>query len=124
MKAIAIVLTSLASLLIVSCKNHEASNNFPGTYVMQVQGEYAKDFDTIIIIDNNSGKTYSIQNRTGYQKIRNGVVMPLEHKQDNWSATWDEDKEILSEADLGRQIQFKNDGKTLILKNAVYQKIK
>lgn len=92
---------------------------------MQTRGEYAIDYDTLIVSsDHSNANTYIIQNNSGFQKIRNGVTMPKEFKKTSWVATWNEDKQLLSETDLGRQIQFKDNGKSLVLKNSTYQKIK
>jgi hypothetical protein len=120
------ILIALITMLFISCKSGSNNNaDYSGTYVLQTQGEYAKDYDTLIVSSDQSAKnTYSIQNRSGFQKIRNGVTMPKEYKKSTWVATWNEEKKVLAETDLGRQIQFKNNGNSLFLKNSVYQKIK
>jgi hypothetical protein len=124
MKA-SIIITILITILFMSCERHPSSKDLSGTYVMKTQGEYAIDYDTLIIsLDKSSSNTYSIKNNTGFEKIRNGVTKPKEFKKTTWIATWDEDKQVLSETDLGRQIQFKDNGFVLVLKNSTYQKIK
>jgi hypothetical protein len=124
MKA-SIILTLLVALLFIRCKSNGSANDFSGIYVLQTQGEYAKDYDTIVVsLDHSSAKTYSVQNKTGFQKLRNGITMPKEFKKISWVATWDEEKHLLSESDLGRQIHFENNGQSLVLKNSIYQKIK
>lgn len=120
------ILTALITILFMGCKSGSShSEDYSGTYVLQTQGEYAKDYDTLVVSSEQSSKnTYSIQNKSGFQKIRNGVTMPKEYKQTTWVATWNEEKQVLAETELGRQIQFKNNGNSLVLKNSVYQKIK
>jgi hypothetical protein len=120
------ILIALVTLIFMSCKNGGGnSEDYSGTYVLQTHGEYAKDYDTLVVSSDQSVKNqYSIQNKSGFQKIRNGVTMPKECKQTTWIATWNEEKQVLAETDLGRQIQFKNSGNSLVLKNSVYQKIK
>ncbi len=120
------ILIALITILFISCKSGSSdSADYSGTYVMQTQGEYAKDYDTLVVSsDETSKNTYSIQNKSGYQKIRNGVTMPKEYKQTTWIATWNEEKQVLAETELGRQIQFKNNGNSLVLKNSVYKKIR
>lgn len=119
------IITILITIFFMSCERHPSSKDFSGTYVMKTQGEYAIDYDTLIVsLDKSSSNTYSIENNTGFEKIRNGVTKPKEFKKTNWIATWDEDKQVLSETDMGRQIQFRNNGSVLVLKNSTYQKIK
>jgi hypothetical protein len=120
------ILIALIATLFISCKSGSSNSaDYSGTYVLQTQGEYAKDFDTLVVSSDQSAKNaYSIQNKSGFQKIRNGVTMPKEYKQTTWVANWNEEKKVLAETDLGRQIQFKNNGNSLVLKNSVYQKIK
>jgi len=120
------ILIALITILFISCKSgSNDSADYSGTYVLQTQGEYAKDYDTLVVSSDEPSKyTYSIQNKSGFQKIRNGVTMPKEYKQTTWIATWNEEKQVLAETELGRQIQFKNNGNSLVLKNSVYKKIK
>lgn len=124
MKASKLIIVLLA-VIFARCKSNSASTDFSGTYVMQTKGEYAIDYDTLIVSsDHSNSNTYTIQNNSGFQKIRNGVTMPKEFKKTSWVATWNDDKQLLSETDLGRQIQFKDNGNSLVLKNSTYKKIK
>lgn len=124
MKASTFLIVLLA-LFFTRCKSNSNVSDFSGKYALQTKGEYAIDYDTLIVSsDHSNANTYTIQNNSGFQKIRNGVTMPKEFKKTSWVATWNEDKQLLSETDLGRQIQFKDNGKSLILKNSTYQKIK
>ena len=118
------ILVLLISFLLTRCKSKDSANDFTGTYILQSQGEYAKDYDTLVVsLNQPSANTYIIQNRSGFQKIRNGIVMPKEFKKTSWLATWDDDKKVLAETNLGRQIQFKDDGKSLTMGNSIYKKI-
>lgn len=124
MKASTFLIVLLA-IFFTRCKSNSTTQDFSGTYALQTKGQYAIDYDTLIVsIGHNSANTYNVQNNSGFQKIRNGVIMPKEFKQTSWVATWNEDKQLLSETDLGRQIQFKDNNKILVLKNSTYQKIK
>jgi len=124
MKASKLIVVLLA-VIFARCKSNSASTNFSGTYAMQTKGEYAIDYDTLIVSsDHSNSNTYTIQNNSGFQKIRNGVTMPKEFKKTSWVAIWNDDKQLLSETDLGRQIQFKDNGNSLVLKNSTYKKIK
>jgi len=123
MKALKFLIVLLLAVHFYSCKSNTESTDFSGTYVLQTKGEYAIDYDTLIL-SSNKPNTYRIQNNSGFQKIRNGVIMPKEYKKTSWLATWSEDKQLLSETDFGRQILFKDNGKSLVLKNSTYKKIR
>jgi len=118
------ILIALIAALFIRCTSH-TTVDISGSYVNQAQSEYGKDYDTLIISsDNSTYKTYSIESRTGYQKIRNGVLHPMEYKQEKWMATWDADKLLLSETELGRQIRFQPEKHSLLLGNSEYRKLK
>jgi len=89
------ILVALIAALFIRCTSRNTVE-ISGSYVTQAHSEYGKDYDTLIISsDNSNKKTFSIESRTGYQKIRNGVLHSMEYKQERWIATWDADKTIV-----------------------------
>jgi hypothetical protein len=121
---ISTILIVLIAGLFMQCTSN-STMDISGSYVNQAQSEFGKDCDTLIITsDNSKNKTYTIESRTGYQKIRNGVLHPMEYKQEKWMATWDADKLLLSETELGRQIRFQPQKLSLLLGNSEYRKLK
>jgi hypothetical protein len=124
MKTLKILTFFSCAMLIIACdssKNPELS----GIYTNQAQSEYSIASDTLIITTVNlADKTYQIENRTGYQKIRNGQKLRAEYKQEKWQATWNPDKQVLAETEYGRQISVLRDKPGVQLKNTVYLKIK
>ena len=79
--------------------------------------------DTLIIEAYNlNSRTYQVERRSGYHRIRKGQVMPKEYKQEKWMATFNQDKFILQETAYGRQIYFKPDLRSLSF-GATYHKI-
>ncbi|TWR25478.1 hypothetical protein FPZ42_12835 [Mucilaginibacter achroorhodeus] len=111
------------SFLFAGCGNSETNSDFSGSYVNKAQSEYSIAFDTLIL-SKKSELSYEIERKTGFQKIRNGSIMAKEFKSERWSAQWNKDNMFLSETELGRQITFSEDGKSLSLKGTEYLKIK
>jgi len=65
----------LAALLLAGC----GSKNVNGTYVSHVEGPYSVADDTLIIADT------VVINHTGFQKIRNGQLLPKAFKTRKWT---------------------------------------
>ena len=117
------LLIVLITVMFISCKSKSNTRNFTGQFTNQSKSEYSIATDTLTITPlNNSEKSFQIERRTGYQKITNGVRQPKEYRVEKWQSTWNEDKQILSEADYGRQITPGNDGQSLTLKTTRYQR--
>lgn len=111
------------ALLIAGCgrsKNPELS----GVYVNHAESEYSVATDTLIITAVNlSTKTYSVERRDAFQRIRNGQKMPVEFRKETWQAVWNTDQQVLSETDLGRQIHLSEDPKGILLRNSLFLKV-
>lgn len=124
MKTLKILTFISCALIIIAC-NSSKNPELSGVYTNQAQSEYSIASDTLIITAVSlADKTYQIENRTGYQKIRNGQKLPAEYKQEKWQATWNPDKQVLAETEYGRQISVLRDKPGVQLKNTVYLKIK
>ncbi|WP_439697446.1 hypothetical protein ACFGVS_03325 [Mucilaginibacter sp. AW1-7] len=65
----------LAAMLLAGC----GSKNIEGTYVSHNQGQFSIADDTLVITDT------VIINHTGFQKIRNGQMMPKAFKTRKWT---------------------------------------
>jgi YD repeat-containing protein len=117
------ILIALIALFFVGCNNKASKGDLSGTYTNQSKSEYSTASDTLIITTmSESTNAYQIERKTGFQKIRNNITQLKLYRNEKWQATWDADKQILSETDLGRQISFDKDKHTLTLKNTQYQK--
>lgn len=117
-------LTFISCAMIIIACNSGKNPELSGVYVNQAQSEFSIASDTLIITAVNlADKTYQIEDRTGYQKIRNGKKLPAEYKQEKWQATWNPDKQVLAETEYGRQISVLRDKPGVQLKNTVYLKI-
>lgn len=124
MKALSFIII-LAIIAFIGCTSNSQSKLLSGTFTNQSKSEYSTASDTLIITPSSqSTNSYEIERKTGYQKIRNGVTEAKEYKTEKWQSTWNEDKQVLSETDYGRQITPSKDGNSVTLKNTQYQKIK
>jgi len=123
MKTLKILTFIGCAMFIIACSSSR-NPELSGIYTNQAQSEYSTASDTLIItVVSLTDKSYSVERRTGYQKIRNGQKLPAEHKQEKWQATWDPDKQVLAETEYGRQISVLRDKPGIQLKNTVYLKI-
>ncbi|MCC8423616.1 hypothetical protein [Mucilaginibacter sp. UR6-11] len=64
------------AILFAACKS---STNHDGTYVSHVEGQFSIADDTLVIADT------VIINHTGFQKIRNGQILPKAFKTRKWT---------------------------------------
>lgn len=110
-------------LLFIRCRNNQSHKNLSGVYVNKSQSEYSIAFDTLII-SRKSEYQYQVERKTGFQKIRKGTTLSKQFKSTKWTAQWNQDKMILSETDLGRQIGLDQNSNSVNLKNTKYLKIK
>ena len=119
------ILLAIIITLFIGCNTKSNSNEPTGTFVNYSKGEYSLAFDTLIITPlNQSGNSFQVERKTGYQKIRDGIIRPKEYKTEKWQSSWDEGTQTLSETEYGRQITSGKDGRTLTLKSTEYKKIK
>ena len=117
-------LTFISCAMIIIACNSSKNPELSGVYINKAQSEYSIASDTLIVtVISLTDKSYSVERRTGYQKIRNGQKLPAEHKQEKWQATWNPDKQVLAETEFGRQISVLRDKPGVQLKNTVYLKI-
>lgn len=124
MKALSFIII-LAIAAFIGCTSNSQSKSLSGTFTNQSKSEYSTASDTLIITPSTqSTNTYQIERKTGFQKIRNGVSQAKEYKTEKWQSTWNEEKQVLSETEYGRQITPSKDGNSVTLKNTEYQKIK
>ncbi len=119
------ILTIVFLTVIVACTNNGGDKNFTGTFSNESKSEYSQAFDTLKITRlKETENSYNVERRTGYQKIRNGVIQPMEYKSESWQSSWNDQNKVLSETEYGRQITPANDGNSITLKNTKYQRIR
>ena len=111
------------ALLAIAC-NSRKDTVISGTYVAELKNEFTILSDTLVIEAYNPGAgTYRIEKRSGYHLIRDGKILPKAFAKKSWIATFDKEKQVLSESAFGKQIYLNTDAGTLSF-GGTYRKIK
>lgn len=120
------VFLAIIAVLSIGCNNAtKSSENIVGTYVTHFQNEFNITDDTLIISSIKSTEnSYDVKRQTGYKKIRNGQQLPKEFKVAKWISSYNPDKQLLQETDLGRQISILPSTHKLKLGASEYTKVK
>ena len=122
---ISTILIALVTISFYSCSSNNKKTDISGTYVTQFKNEYSITTDTIVLTaSESSSQTYNIERRTGFNKVRNGKILPKQFKVAKWTTTYNTTKELLQETDLGKQISLSPDKQSLKLGDTEYQKVK
>ena len=125
MKAL-ITLLAVAIAFSMGCNMAtKGSADIEGTYVTHFQNQYNITDDTLTISAvNSSDKSYQVLRQTGFNKIRNRKSLQKEFKKAEWIGSYNSDKQLLQETDLGRQIIILQDLHKLKFGASEYTKIK
>jgi hypothetical protein len=123
MKKLRLLIIVAGAMLILAC-NSKTDSAVSGIYVTAFKNEYTIANDTLIIEAYNlETGTYKVERHSGFKRVRDGRVLPKEFKRENWTATFDKDKQVLQETQLGKQL-YLNTQKGTLSYGATYQKIK
>jgi hypothetical protein len=122
MKTYKFILLIAIALLAIACNHKDTA--ISGVYVVSTKNEYTILNDTLIIEAYNlEAGVYQIEKRSGYELIRDGKILPKQFRQKSWQATFDKEKQLLSETAFGKQMYLNTDAGTLSF-GATYHKIK
>jgi hypothetical protein len=107
-----------------SCERTEKKSSVQGLYVTRYESEYSKAMDTIEItaLHKDAG-TFNYVRRTGFRRISNGVLGPVEYKIENSTCGFNEKTSQLNEQRHGRIYSLSGDGKQLVSGSSIYQRI-
>jgi len=112
------------ALVIISCNANKAPD-LSGLYVNHAKTEYSIAYDTLVITTIDlKNKIYQVDNKVGYNRIRNKAILPKQYKTQTWEAIWNDEKKVLFENEFGRQIRISPDGKGVVMKTTEFQKMK
>jgi len=109
--------------ILYGCVSENENNFIPGTYVRTVINEFSVGRDTLVIGAVNPN-TYTIIHKGSYRQIKEGKLLPYKSISENWTATYDERKQILMEAKRGKIISFDPSKNILLVGGSPYKKIK
>ena len=119
------ILIALIITTLYSCSPKSKTTNISGIYVTQFKNEYSITSDTLVVASEANSQTYSIERRTGFNKIRDGKTLPKEFKVAKWMSSYDIESKCCKKLNWVRQISVlseKHGLKSLvILKNSTYQ---
>lgn len=111
-------------LLFASCSSGDPTgNDISGAYVRFAEGDFSKSWDTLIIGSYDAkGGTYVVQQRTGFQRIRDGKLQPKEYEKKKAMLVFDESTRQLQDMKTGLLYSFPAENK-LLAGHAEYVKI-
>lgn len=117
-KMIALMVVSL----LCACRGNDNKPEFSGSYVKHAEGEYSIADDTLEIHEINEN-SYSITRTTGYQKIREGKLLPKERRHEELTATYNPQSQQLRESKRGRIITMKDGDSVLRMEASEYRRL-
>jgi hypothetical protein len=94
-----------------------------GSYAREVSNEYSIGKDTLVITPVNA-VVYAVIHKGTYSRIKNGKLLSPERKYENWTTSYDEDRQTLTESKRGRIISFDASKDILWVGSSRYKKIK
>lgn len=111
--------------ILVACHSINNDQSFiPGTYVNQAQSEFSVANDTLIITQaKNTDNIYLITRKTGYRRISDGKVLPLQHQVKHWTGMWDNQKQLMQILQTGNTLTFQQGQNSLLNGSSIYGKL-
>ncbi len=92
--------------VVTACGN-EMSNDISGTYVRFAEGEFSKSWDTLIIgVQDAKGATFVVQERSGVQRIKEGILQPKTTKKNSSIVVYDASTNQLQDMKTGLLYSF------------------
>src|SRR6266542_5245412 len=122
--------TFAIATVVLSCntsaiKSSTIRDYITGKYVRHVTHEMGEEWDTLNISPSSQiGNDYLIQRGWAYQRIKDGVKQPVDYKNENRKAIYDEEKMVLTETKSGRVISFAPEKNILLSETREYEKLK
>jgi hypothetical protein len=121
------IILAIAVIGLTACHSGNNSNTkdfIPGSYVSQARSDYSIANDTLVITPGkNTENIYLITRKTGYRRITDGKLQPLQHQVKHWSGEWDEQKQILQIMQTGNFLLFYPDKGSLLNGSSEYWKL-
>jgi hypothetical protein len=107
-----------------SLQQDKVRDFIPGVYVKEINQEFAKGMDTLIIetLDEAAG-SYTIIRRSGYQQMIDGRKLTPKNEVHKWTAVFDGDTKQLKEQNKGRVFTFSPEQNILTMGSSEYRKI-
>ncbi len=119
----------IAALFLAGCGSAPESDPdivsfIPGTYVKQIDHEFAKGEDTMIIrVAGPSVADYTVQRRSKFQQTIDGKSFKPRFEIHQYKAVYDSESQRLRIPNKEYVLSFNPDSKTLTLGTTVYKKV-
>ena len=118
----------VATYLLTACNDkHEnkVRDFIPGTYVKEINQEFATGMDTLIIETlDEAASSFTIVRRSGYQQMIDGRKLTPKNEVHKWTALFDAETNQLKEQNKGRVFTFSPEQNLLTMGSSEYRKIK
>lgn len=111
-----------AALLFFASCNYGNSPDIEGSYTSYQSGEYSISRDTLVISHDAGRDIYHVIRRSGFQRVRNGKLMPREHQVQDFIGRFDPETGTLDMGTEGKKISFLPD-RSLLLMQREYKKL-
>lgn len=95
----------------------------PGIYVREFSHEFAFGYDTLLI-RHIKANTYSIEKRSGYQRLREGAATESVRNIEKWTGLYNEREQHIMEQRRGKLLTFQPVEDKLLLGASEYYKVK
>ena len=115
------------SIMLYACNNaggDDTASSIPGTYVLEIDSEYAKGMDSLIVtlLDKEAG-TFIIDKQYGFMRYREGKEAGRDHKSDKFTVAYNKEHRQLDDSQQGQTFTYVPDKKVLLWGNTEYKKI-
>lgn len=107
-------------MIILSGCNAFQQHNTEGVYVNEAESEYSIADDTIILRAQNAER-FSIIRKTGFQRKKDGILLPKEYKAEYSGGIYDPLHQIIHESKKGLEVIC--DAETIQINNTIFHKI-
>lgn len=116
----------LLLLFFAGCTSDNIKTFIPGTYVTDINQEFAKGSDTLVITPlGRDGITFQVFKKASFRRILDGKLQDsVEVKEETRTGIYDNDKKIMTDMKTGTVISFKPDEKALFRGTTRYTKVK
>jgi hypothetical protein len=115
---------------LISCsdtfRSDEVKNFIPGVYARHYSDEYTDSYDTLEIrrITTSGSEGYAVTKTMKYKRQNQSKTNPVQHKTEEWTGSYEEEKKTLLLEPSGKRIYFDPSLGEAKLGIIAYQKIK
>lgn len=124
---VTILILLVATLVLPACsglKEDKMKSFIPGMYIRKVHNEFTDGWDTLVIKQqDHAAGIYFIDKMETYQKHLDGKTFPPEHKEEEWTAVYDEKLHQLFVQNKERVLLFDPEKNLLYMNRTAYDKV-